>query len=107
MQTDDLQNTKSAMLEDLPQPVRRMHVPGTKHIFYKIVTNTSAVSSTVRGWYHSALQAAWCVIHIMREESKEIQEGATAKTIPGMIFGGYRLRRAERWENVPRVSSEV
>ena len=38
------------------------------------------------------------------EENKEIQEGSPTNNI---IVGNYRLRRAERWENVSRVSSEV
>ena len=38
------------------------------------------------------------------EESKEIQEGSPTYDI---IVGNYRLRRAERCENMPRVPSEV
>ena len=38
------------------------------------------------------------------KESKEIQERSPTANI---IVGNYRLRRAERWENIPRVSSEV
>lgn len=42
-----------------------------------------------------------------REESNEsqgIQEGSPTNTI---LLGNYRLRKAGRWENVPRVSCEV
>ena len=38
------------------------------------------------------------------KEIKEIQEGSPTNNI---IVGNHRLRRAERWENIPRVSSEV
>ena len=38
------------------------------------------------------------------KKSKEFQEGSPTDNI---IVGNFRLRRAERWENIPRVSSEV
>ena len=38
------------------------------------------------------------------KEIKEIQEGSPTNNI---IVGNHRLRRAERWENIPRVSSKV
>ena len=38
------------------------------------------------------------------QQSTEIQEGSPTINI---LVGNYRLRRAERWENIPRVSSEV
>ena len=37
------------------------------------------------------------------KESKEIQEGSPTNNI---LVGNCRLRRAESWENMPRVSSE-
>ena len=38
------------------------------------------------------------------KESEEIQEGSSTNSI---IVGNCRLRRAERWEIIPRVSSDV
>ena len=38
------------------------------------------------------------------KESKYIQEGSPTNNI---LVGNFRLRRAERWENMPRVSSKV
>ena len=38
------------------------------------------------------------------EESIETLEGSPTNNV---IVGSYRLRRAERWDNIPRVSSEV
>ena len=38
------------------------------------------------------------------EDSEEIQEGSPTNNI---VVGNCRLRRAERWENIPRVFSEV
>ena len=38
------------------------------------------------------------------KENKEVQEGSPPNNI---IVGKYRLRMAERWENIPSVSSEV
>ena len=43
-----------------------------------------------------------------RQESKENEENS--RKVPqqvNFLVGNYRPRRAERWENVPRVPSEV
>ena len=38
------------------------------------------------------------------QESKEVQEGSPTNNI---LVGDYRVGRAERWEYIRRVSSEV
>ena len=46
-----------------------------------------------------------CAVLCLRsKESKEIQEGSPANNIN---VGNYKLRRAERWEKIPKMSSEV
>ena len=38
------------------------------------------------------------------QESKEIEEGSPVNNV---VVSNYRLRRAERWKNIPRLSAEV
>ena len=42
-----------------------------------------------------------------RQESKEVKEIQEGFPTIFVIVSHYRLRRAERWENIPRVSCEV
>ena len=83
VQSDDLQiNAKSCMLKDTNNP----HAA----CMYDCLVRTIYFINQVYEY----------------EESKEIPEGSPTKNI---VVGNcsYRLRRADRWENIPKVSSEA
>ena len=57
---------------------------------------------------HTPRVCIWYEIYIHIDytygEGEETQEGSPTNNI---LVGKYRLRRAEMWQNIPRVSSDV
>ena len=51
--------------------------------------------------------AACMHVQFLRTYSKQRTESQKGSQQVIFLVGNYRLRRAERWENIPRVSSEI